>query len=401
MTILKSPIKIGTRLAPNRIVNQPMEGNDADEIGNPTELTLRRYFDLAKGGAGVIFIEALAISDDCRARKNQLAITLQTAPAIEKMIRGMKKINAESLILLQLTHSGRNSLAGVSKPVAAYPAAQAGVHVLSEREIEEIGDGFAEAAGLSEKIGADGLDFKQCHGYFCAEVLRPANTRKDRFGGSFENRIRFFREAAEKIKEKIKGDSFVLGTRFSAYEGIPGGFGTGGAGEVIEDLSESRLLARVAEDLGFHFLNVSGGISATTPEIVRPTRLYPEGVFRLFGWSKAIKNEVSIPVIGSGYSLLRDGKNELKEPDPLKKSFSYWAGKNLQEGVCDFVGIGRQSFADPLFAEKMLNGNEAAIAYCQACGGCSALLRHQTQVGCAVYNDFYREKLRGIKKAAA
>ena len=71
MDILGSPVKIGQRIAPNRLVNQPMEGNDADEAGNPTELTFERYRKLAEGGAGIIFLEALTISRGSRARKNQ------------------------------------------------------------------------------------------------------------------------------------------------------------------------------------------------------------------------------------------------------------------------------------------------------------------------------------------
>ena len=79
MSILDSPIKIGEKTAPNRIVNQPMECNDADEVGNPTELTFTRYRKLAEGGAGIIFVEALTITQESRARKNQLGIYEKTA----------------------------------------------------------------------------------------------------------------------------------------------------------------------------------------------------------------------------------------------------------------------------------------------------------------------------------
>jgi 2,4-dienoyl-CoA reductase-like NADH-dependent reductase (Old Yellow Enzyme family) len=83
-----------------------------------------------------------------------------------------------------------------------------------------------------------------------------------------------------------------------------------------------------------------------------------------------MKKQVRVPIIGSGYTYLRDGKNDLKEPDPGKKSFLYWAEKNLKEGICDLVGIGRQSLADPLFARKILGGKSSEINYCIACGSC-------------------------------
>ncbi len=400
MKLLNSPIQMGKRNALNRIVNQPMECNDADEKGNPTELTFERYRRLAEGGAGVIVMEALTISQESRARKNQLGIYPETAGALEKMIGEMKKINPEPLLLMQITHSGGQSGAGFSRLVSAYPMEDARAHVLSEMEIEAIEDGFAQAAAIAEQVGADGIDFKQCHGYFCTEILRPANTRPDRFGGSFENRTRFLRETAEKIKNRIKNDSFILGARFSIYEGIPGGFGTSGPGEVIEDLTEPLELARLMETLGFHYLNVTAGIPAITPEIVRPTKSYAEGVYRHFGWAKAVKQAVRIPVIGSGYSYLRDGKNDLKEPDPAKKNFLYWAEKNLEGGNCDLVGIGRQSLADPLFAQKVLEGRRSEIQYCVACGGCSVLLRSQVQTGCPIYSDFYKKILKEAQRGA-
>ena len=401
MTILGSPVKIGNRIAPNRIVNQPMECNDADEQGNPTELTFGRYRKLAEGGAGIIFLEAITITPESRARKNQLGIYEKTARGLERLVQEMRGVNSQSLILFQITHSGRQSGADFSRLVSMYPIPGKQAHILTEEEIERIGDDFARAARIAKQVGADGIDFKQCHGYLCAEMLRPENSRKDRFGGSFENRTRFFRETLEKIKKAVGTGSFLLGARFSVYEGIPGGFGTSGPGEVIEDLSEPLALVRIMEKAGVDYINVSGGIPAITPEIVRPSKNFPEGVYRHFGWARAMKKEVKIPIISAGYTYLRDGKNNLKEPDPAKKSFLYWAEKNLQQGVSDMVGIGRQSLADPLFARKILTGQSAEVNYCIACGSCSQLLSAQAQAGCPIYFEYYKNRLKEIQKDKA
>lgn len=398
MSILDSPVKIGDKTAPNRIVNQPMECNDADEVGNPTELTFDRYRKLAEGGAGIIIVEALTISRESRARKNQLGICEKTASILEGLVKEMKRINRESLIFFQITHSGQMSGADFSRLVSVYPLPGKETHILTEGEIEKIGDDFAKAALIAKQVGADGIDFKQCHGYLGGEMLRPVNTRKDRFGGSFENRTRFFSETMEKIKKSVGSGAFLLGARFSVYEGIPGGFGTPGPVEVIEDISEPLAFVRLMEKAGVDYINVSAGIPAITPEIVRPTRNYPEGVYRHFGWAQAMKKQVRVPIIGSGYTYLRDGKNDLKEPDPMKKSFLYWAEKNLKEGICDLVGIGRQSLADPLFARKILKGKSSEVNYCTACGSCSQLLRAQAQTGCPVYFEYYKKILKEVQK---
>ncbi len=396
--MLSSSIRIGTKLAPNRIVNQPMECNDGDGSGRPTELTFQRYRNLAEGQAGIIFVESLTISYESRARKNQLKISEDTAGGLERLIKEMRAINGESLILFQIVHAGRFSHPDFSKVVSVYPTGDPKVHILSEPEIEAIGSRIAKAAVIAREVGADGIDFKQCHGYLCGEIIRPANIRPDCYGNSFENRTRFFRDTTQKIKEAVKDSSFVTGARYSFYEGIPGGFGTRGPAEVVEDLSEPIEFAKMMEELGMDYINVSAGIPPVTPEIVRPTKNYPEGVYRHFGWAKAVKDAVKIPVIGSGYSYLRDGTNSLKEPDPSKKSFLYWSEKNLKDGCVDLVGIGRQSLADPLFAKKMLHQEIDRINFCTACGGCSVLLMSQEHVGCTVFNEYYRKTLRQVKQ---
>ena len=398
--ILSSPIKVGNKTAPNRIVNQPMECNDGDASGNPTELTLRRYRNLAEGGAGIIVIESLTLTYESRSRKNQLKISEENAKGLERLIKEMKEVNGKSLVLFQINHSGRISGAAFSKVVSLYPAGDPSIHLLTEEEIEEIGEQFVKASVIAKQVGADGIDFKHCHGYLCGEMLRPANIRQDRFGGSFENRTRLFKETTGKIKQAVGGDNFLIGVRYSFYEGIPGGFGTSGFEEVVEDFFEPLRFAKLVEELGMNYINVSAGIPAITPEIVRPTRNYPEGVYRHFGWAMAVKHLVKIPVIGSGYSYLRDGKNDLKEPDPSKKSFLYYAEKNLKDGYVDLVGIGRQSLADPLFAKKILSGDVDKVNFCTACGGCSTLLRSQKEVGCTVYNKYYKGVLKETVKSS-
>jgi len=394
LEMLSSPIQIGKRTAANRIMNQPMECNDADSEGNPSDLTFQRYRNLAEGGAGIIVVESLTVSYESRARKNQLKISEETAKGLERLLKEMREVNPKPLILFQVNHSGRISGAAFSKVVSLYPTGDPKVHLLAEKEIDEIGEKFVKAALIAKQVGADGIDFKHCHGYLCGEMLRPANIRQDRFGGDFENRTRFFRETTERIEKAVGGNDFLLGVRYSVYEGIPGGLGTSGPEEVTEELFEPLRFARMVEESGMNYINVSAGIPAITPEVVRPTKNYPEGVYRHFGWAKAVKNLVKIPVIGSGYSYLRDGKNDLKNPDPSKKSFLYWAEKNLKDGGVDLVGIGRQSLADPLFAKKILSGDLDKVNFCIACGGCSVLLTSQKQVGCTAHNKYYKKILR-------
>jgi 2,4-dienoyl-CoA reductase-like NADH-dependent reductase (Old Yellow Enzyme family) len=401
LNVLSSPMKIGNRTAPNRLVTQPMECNDGDENGNPSDLTRTRYRRLAEGGAGMITVESLSVSSRSRARKNQLVIEAKNREPLADLVGQIRKINQDSLVIFQINHSGMIS-GSFSDVVSYYPAytptTDSPVRILSDDDIAEIQDLMVKAALIAHEAGADGVDFKNCHGYLGGQLLRPANTKNGRFGGTFENRTRFFRETAGMMKSAIRDDNFIFGARISMYEGIPGGFGTAGPDEVTEDLGEPLRLCRLIEDAGFNFINVSSGIPVMTGEITRPTHNYPMGVYRQFGWTEAVRDVVKIPLIGSAYSYLRNGENKLPGNVPEKKSLLYWAVKNIQDSRVDMVGIGRQSLADPLFAKKALAGEIDRIDFCTACGGCSTLLASQARVGCAYYNKFYKNELREARK---
>ena len=394
--MISAPIPVGKKTAPNRIVFQPMECNDADSSGDPSDLTIQRYRRFAEGGAGIIFSESFTLTTESRARKSQMSITEQNSEGLARLIKEMREVNQDSLILFQLNQSGRLSEAAFSKVISVYPTGEADIHVLTEEEIEEIGSNFVKAAVIAKQVGADGIDFKHCHGYVCTEMIQPANTRNDRYGGSFENRTRFFKETVRKMKAALNDDSFLLGVRFNFYDGVTGGFGTAGPDEVVEDFSEPLAFAKMMEDMGMHYINVSAGIAGS--EITQPSKKYPEGVYRLFGWAQAVKKAVTIPVIGSGYTYLRDGKNKLPEPNQEKRSFLYWAEKNIKDGNVDMVGVGRQSLADPLFAKKILAGESQAVNYCTICDRCLELMFAQKAVGCAVHDKYYRELYRSLKK---
>ncbi len=99
---------------PNALCAQPMEGNDAGEDGAPTALTLRRYQRAAAGGSGLIWAEAVAISQSARANPRQLMITRENVSAFRRLAEETRKAAEGAglpppLLVMQLTHSGRNT----------------------------------------------------------------------------------------------------------------------------------------------------------------------------------------------------------------------------------------------------------------------------------------------------
>ena len=382
---LNKSIRIGTKIAPSRIVYQPTESNNCEKNGMPTKSTFKKYEEIAYGAPGIIHIESIDVTRETQARSNRMVLVEETLPGFKELVSRIRKINSDSLIIFQLSHAGRLSDPVFKPPVAVYSRFGESLPILTTEEVRQARDEFVSCAVLAWKAGADGVDFKQAHGFLGDDFLHPANNRNDQYGGSFENRTRFFRETYAQMRNKIPDSDFLIGSRISPFEGIPGGCGTLDVDGIVEDLTEMKKFVKIMEKDGLNFINVSAGYAAANLELLLPSDQYPEGVPRLFGWTRIIKEAVGIPVIGSGYSYLRDGINNLYGNDPQKKSLVYYAEKNIEKGYVDLIGIGRQSIADPLFAKKILEHRMDEIQWCQTCGGCGALLGNNKPIGCTVY----------------
>ena len=390
MSILFEPIKIKSKTMPNRFFAQAMEGNDGENGGQPSPRTVNRYAELARGNWGGVSIEATSVTETSLARVNGMIINKKNLDSFKRLVENFKKINDAACLLLQITHSGERSgpfseiVTLSADSSAALPGGGASdglaARCLSSDEIETIKDKFIQAALLAEEAGVDGIDFKMCHGYLCGQMLRPSNTRKDKWGGSFENRTRFLKETAGGIKAGLRSGNFILGSRISLFEGIRGGCGTAGPGEIVEDLSEMLDAARIMDDLGMDFVNVSAGIPALTGAITRPTEVSKYLVLNHLRYTKAVKELIkkenrALKVIGSAYSTFRDEAPAIME-------------EMITKDYADACGFGRQTFADPLTPKKIGCGEK--ISWCTLCSGCSKLMAAQMNDGCILYNDYYK-----------
>ena len=247
LSALLQPITIGRRTVGNRLAIQPMEGCDADLDGSPGELTVRRFRRFGAGGAKLIWGEACAVVPEGRANPRQLVINQATAPSIARLCEATRQAHIDEnghaddlLIGLQLTHSGRYSFA---RPIMAQhdplldprtvldkatgATASADSPLISDDELDRLGDRYVEAARLASAAGFDFIDIKQCHRYLLNELL-ASHTRPGKFGGSFENRTRFIREVTGRIREACPG--LMVATRLNIFDGVPYMKGKDGCG---------------------------------------------------------------------------------------------------------------------------------------------------------------------------
>jgi len=394
------PIKVGNRTAQNRFVINAMECCDSDAEGNPTEKTHRRYRNLFEGGAGIIDLEAITVQYESRSRKMQLSIMPRNQKALAKLVAEMRKVNDKPLLIMQLTHSGELSNPDFSRRVCVKPLPGFGGDVIDEEYVDRTIEQFVTAAKVAHDSGADGIDFKNCHGYLDSQILRPYNDRKWKYGGPWENRTRFTYSIYERIMKEVNDPSFIVGSKVSIWEAFPGGQGSAGPDSPIMDLRESLDLVRGMEARGASFIIVSAGSPSITLAKSQPDKDVPDDCYLHFTFQKAVRDALkpSTVVIGSAYSVLNNGKNQLQARKREESTLLYWANKNIRDHVTDMVAIGRQSLADGQLPKKLMEGRDDDVNWCTACDNCIELLIRQKNVGCTTYSKEYSDALKAIRK---
>ncbi len=411
---LGEPLTIGSKTIPNRLVCQPMEGCDGTPDGRPGELTLRRYDRLAKGGAGLIWVEAAAVLPEGRANPRQLYLcdaTLDSFKALAEGIRetALRENGYAPVLILQLTHSGRYSKPrGVPEPLIAYnnpifekEAPIPAERIVSDGYLDSVNEALVNGARLAEKAGFDGADVKCCHRYLLSELL-SAYLRPGRYGGAFENRARLLLASVSGAKE-ICGKDFLVTTRLNAYDGFPYpyGFGVSPEGGTGFDPAEAIRMLKELSARGVRLVNITMGNPYFNPHVNRPfaAGAYepPEdpltGVARmLLGTAKLKESAKDVALVTSAASFLGAAA-----PGVL-------AGL-IGAGGADLAGFGRQCLAYPDFARDILKiGGLDPKKMCLACSKCTEIMRKPGGTpGCAVrdreiYLPLYRSLCLGEKK---
>ena len=398
--MINHPIEIGNKRIENRVVLQPMEGCDCNTDGSPSELTVQKYIRAAKSGAGLIWFEANAVCPEGRTNPRQMMLTRDNLPVFQRLLADLRDIARKEcgitpIFILQLTHSGRQSIT----PMIAYrhpiyeerrPVTDG--HIVTDEYLDTLPAFFAASTRLAAEAGFDGVDVKSCHGYLLQELL-SAFTREGRYGGSLENRLRLYFDCFDAVKSVLP-EGMLLGARLSVSDMGPKPYGFGTTEENVLDLSEPDVLIDGMVKRGLQMLNVTVGNPYYNPHVNRPYRkggyLPPEsaevGLERFEIIERHIKERhPALLVVGSGLSYYREDLMEVSR-------------RQLREGICDLVGYGRMWLAYPDFYRDFLDGAFDPRKCCLACSKCTELMRAGKVSGCAVFNETYRDLYKTIEK---
>jgi len=369
---LFTPLKIGTLTVRNRIVSTG-HGTQLAESHLPSERLAYYHAERAKGGVGLIVMEGTSIHPtNVDGDHMMFGFDERAIPEFKRVADMVHEYGAK--IFGQLHHRGIHNYSDHSRLPVLGPSDVPGVLNLETpkemeiEDIEEIIEAYGKTANNFKESGVDGVEIHSAHSYLPMQFLSPLyNKRKDEYGGSLENRMRFLLRVVDHVRKTV-GQSFTVGIRISSDELIPGGL-------TIDDM---KIVAKRLEETGkIDFIDVAMGSHHTYSFIIAPMYV-PPGYEVSF--TAQIKEVVGLPVFIVG-----------RVTDPVL------AESILAEGKADMVAMTRALIADPELPNKAREGRLDDI---RACVGdmqdCVGMLLKGRGIGCIQNPAVSKEKEWGI-----
>ena len=332
---LLAPLDLGFTTLKNRVLMGSMH-TGLEEAGDWGRVAAF-YGARAKGGVGLIVTGGMAPNKEGGVMPG--AAGLFSDKDIANHAIATKRVHDEGgKIAMQILHAGRYAF---SPDCVAPSAIKSPISMFKPKALDEAGiqkqiADIAMAASRAQAAGYDGVEIMGSEGYFLNQFLvTHTNKREDRWGGSYENRMRLPIEVVRRVRQSV-GRKFIIIYRLSMIDLIPNG----------STWQEVVQLARAIEMAGATIINTGiGWHEARIPTIATSV---PRAAFT---WvTQKLMGEVNIPIITS---------NRINTPEVAEEV--------LQSGAADMVSMARPFLADPDFVAKTAAGQAALIAPCIAC----------------------------------
>lgn len=339
---------IGNLELKNRMVRSATWEGMCEKNGRPTPKLIQLYENLAKGGIGLIISGYTYVRPDGKQNPGKAGLySDEFKNEFKAMTRAVHDQGGK--IAIQLVHAGalarpnETGLPTVAPSSVENMNPKKGPFELSVLQIEDISDGFAQAAGRAREWGFDGIQIHGAHGYLVSQFLCPANNRRtDEYGGSLENRGRFLMDVYSKIRSRV-GKDFPVFIKMNAHDHIENGL----------TLEESCQVAARLSQAGMDAIEVSSGSPAAgAMGPVREKIDAPQKEAYNLDLTQEIKKHVTCPVISVGgirsLSVARDV---------------------IADKKTDFIALARPLIREPDLADKWKSG-ESEKAACISCNRC-------------------------------
>ncbi|WP_459206187.1 oxidoreductase [Pseudomonas sp. MLB6B] len=333
---LLAPLDLGFTTLRNRALMGSMHTGLEEKPGG-FERMAAYFAERARGGVGLMVTGGIAPNEEGGVYAG--AAKLSTDEEAERHRLVTEAVHqAGGKICLQILHAGRYAY---SPKQVAPSALKAPINPFTPKALDEagieqqIGD-FVRCAVLAQRAGYDGVEVMGSEGYFINQFLAACtNTRTDRWGGSFDNRMRLAVDIVRRIREAV-GPNFILIFRLSMLDLVEGG----------SDWQEIVRLAKAIEQAGATLINTGiGWHEARIPTIATKV---PRAAFSKV--TAKLRGEVGIPLITT---------NRINMPEVAEAV--------LAAGDADMVSMARPFLADPEFVNKAAAGQAQSINTCIGC----------------------------------
>ncbi|MBI4507056.1 MAG: FAD-dependent oxidoreductase [Chloroflexi bacterium] len=366
---LFQPIAIGTVTVSNRILSSA-HGTQLVDDGLPNERLIAYHLERARGGVGLIVLEASRVHPSTVQSARQLAaFDPRVIPAYRRLVDALHAHGV--VVFAQIVHQGRQ-ISGLAArqplwapspiPCPVFPAHRAVPHAMDHDQIREVVQAHAVTAANLKDAGVDGVELHGAHGYLIQQFMSPfSNQRSDAYGGSLENRLRFAYEVIDATRAAV-GPDYPLGMRVSGDEFVPGGL----------DLQQMEVIAPrlVARGLDFLAVSVSTYAGSSYATMI-PDMHFPHGPFVYVASALRAALHAAglrVPVMAAGRIV-----------DPAQ------AEQVLAEGHADMVTMTRALIADPELPRKAREGRVEDIRACIGCNqGCVGMVHMRQPITCLV-----------------
>ncbi len=374
---LSQPVKIGNVVFRNRMFSAPMGGTHITADGVIGQDSTAFYELRAKGGAAAVTVSELMVHPETDG-SHAYHLDLKIPGALYGFAHTADSIRRHGAVpSVELSHSGQYSGTYMADKDSKLQLHQYGpsegvrkdgvpIKELSKEMIDEIVKAYGDSAALAKRAGFQMIMVHGGHGWLINQFFSPFfNRRKDEYGGTLENRVRFAKEVLASVRANV-GPGFPIEFRFSGSELFKGGY----------NLNEGIEIAKLLED-DIDLLHVSAGTYQTGFGITHPSMFIPHG--NNVYLAAAIKKHVKVPVATIG---------GLNHPEMMEEI--------IASGKADVVEMARALLADHELPRKVLMNRDDEILHCLRCFVCMAERATTTTRRCAI-NPLIGREVAGIE----
>lgn len=368
---LFSPMRIGKQYFRNRIFSAPTGYLNLTAQCHPTEGAIAYYERRAKGGAASVCLGECSVDRNARGGDSSMFFGDPAQVGIFcSLTDAVKKHGA--VCCAEIQHWGKYAHFAMpgeqcygpvecDATMGAFSKAVKHVLPMTEEQIYEIIGMYGRAAAYAKQVGFNMVMVHSAHGWLLPQFMSPNNDRTDKWGGSFENRMRLTLEVLKAIRKAV-GEGFPIEFRMSGAECCEGGFEESYAIEIAKAVDEYVDIIHVSA--GHHMLS----FSTMEPSMFAPDMM---NVHYAAGIKKHVRHAL-VATVGA-----------INDPAEMEEI--------IASGKADIVELARPLLADPDLPNKIRDGREADIRKCLRCMTCFSRLMTTRQFHCAVNPEVGRE----------